>query len=178
MGDADYDFWAEHPDPTDEDIADLCRAWVTYQRESRERTIQRGDPGPPGPEDTIVAEGPDWLVYARKRGPDDIDTEPDEPGWWAVAAADDALFGGGLALEWRIILGLCAAVDPNDEWVIGMIGVGPIESILMRDGDAAMDLIEPAAEANSVLHQALRAVWCHSEPIRPRIDRYLARRSP
>jgi hypothetical protein len=176
MDDEDHDFWAEHPDPTDEDITDLCRTWVTYQRESRERDQQRGD-RPPGPDDTIVAETPTLTVYARKRRPADADDEEDESGWWAAEAVMSARFNGGLPLQWRVILGLCAAVDPDDEWVIGMIGVGPIEEILFEHGDRAMDLIEPAADVDRILHQALTSVWCHSEPIRPRIDRYLARPS-
>jgi hypothetical protein len=104
---------------------------VTYQRESREREQQNEAPGPPGPDDTIIAEGPDRIVYARKRRPGD---EDDEPGWWTAEAAMNAGFGGGLPLE-------------------------------------------PAADEDVVLFRALTTAWCHTAPIRPRIDRYLAQRS-
>jgi hypothetical protein len=138
--DEDYDFWEEHPDPSDEDIADLPRASVTCQREYREP--------PPS----------------------------DEPGWWAAEAVMKADAAGGVPLKWRVVLGVCAAVGPDDESVIHMIGTSPIEDMVREYGDHAMDLIEPAADKDAILYEALTGVWCHSNPIRPRIDHYLARR--
>jgi hypothetical protein len=161
----DRDFWPEHPDPTDADIDDLCRAWVTYQRESRERDERRGEPGPPGPDDRTIAAGPTWTVYTTKRRPEDEDQ--DEPGWWAAEDVMAAGSHGGLPLQWRIILGLCAAVAEDDGWTIGMIGVGPIEEILMEHGERAMGLIELGADSDAILHTALASVWLYREPIRP-----------
>ena len=68
---------------------------------------------------------------------------------------------------------LCSLVDPADASTVGMIGVGPLEGFIRREGDRAMDLIEPAVADDPVLLDALRAVWAWHEPVRPRVDRYL-----
>ena len=31
------DYWTRHPEPSDEDILAVCRAWVSYQREEAAR---------------------------------------------------------------------------------------------------------------------------------------------
>ncbi len=70
---------------------------------------------------------------------------------------------------------MCSVVDPGDEHVVEMIGVGPIEDALGIDGGGAMNLIEPAAAANPVLLTALESVWLWEAPVRPRIDALLER---
>jgi hypothetical protein len=47
--DDDYDFWQEHPVPSDRDIARLCETWITYQR--RYEHVRDGD-----------GDDPDWWA--------------------------------------------------------------------------------------------------------------------
>jgi hypothetical protein len=42
MDHEDFGFRAEHPDPTDEDIADLCNAWVGHQHDRRRSSRGHG----------------------------------------------------------------------------------------------------------------------------------------
>jgi hypothetical protein len=134
----DTDYWRDHPDPSDNDIAELCRAWVRYQRAERSGGV-----------------------------------DTDDPDWWACDAVMD-LEAGATALWWRVLSGLSATVDPADEQVVEMIGAGPLEEFIGREGDAAMDLIEAATASDAVLVAALRSVWESREPVRSRIDRCLA----
>jgi uncharacterized protein DUF6869 len=133
------DFWEMHPEPSDEDIADVCHAWVRY--------------------------------YAVEHvGVDDEDQD-----WWACEAVMD-LDGTHPDLEWRVIRCLCATADPADELVLCNIGGGPLEDFLARQGPSAMDLVEPVADRDPVLLEALEGVWRWDEPFRPRLDRYLVER--
>jgi len=139
----EIDYWKDHPNPSDDDIADLCRAWVRYQGRNR------GSQG---------------------TGTDDIDR-------WACDAVIE-VDGESTDLEWRVIRGLCATVDPGDEWVVIVIGAGPLEDFLSRQGGAAMDLIESVAASDAVLLAALGSVWESREPLRSRIARCLAAGGP
>jgi hypothetical protein len=135
MDDHDFDFWREHPDPSDAEIRDLCEAWLRYQRDA-------------------------WDARAAVDG---------HPCWWAVQAA---MSTDDLNRLWRIVRGLCKYARPDDP-AIGMIGPAPIEEMLFMDAGRAMDLIEPAADEDPVLVEALTSVWA-DEPTRSRIDALLA----
>jgi hypothetical protein len=163
------DFWEKHPDPTDDEIAAMCHAWATYQRETRQQEAERS---PPSGADVLVGQS-DGVGHAHREADDNGDG-PEHPLWWAAQAVQDAGFQG-LGVLWRVIRCQCAVADPNDEWVICMIGAGSLEDAFFTYGDEAMDLIEPAAEHDPVLLQALENVWCWNTPIRPRLDALLER---
>ena len=99
----------------------------------------------------------------------------EESDWWGVEAVMEAEGLGSPQLSWRLLLALCALVDPADLERINDIGAGPLESFIRTFGEEAMDLIEPAVATHPTLLLALGAVWGWSEPFRPRIDRFLAR---
>jgi hypothetical protein len=141
--DVEQDYWESRPDPSDEEIAQVCRAWISYEQRT---------------EGTVI--------------PDE-----DDPDWWAVEAVMDSEHNPHCQMtQWRLILCLCSTVGSDDESTIGMIGAGPLETMIFSDGERAMDLIEPAADEHRNLLSALTHVWCFEEPVRPRIDRYLASR--
>ena len=113
-----------------------------------------------------------WLAYHREDHDGGVDT--DDPNWWAVEAAMDAECD--LERIWRVIQVLCELATPDDP-AVGMIGWGPMVSMIYQcGGNAAMDLIEPAAERNATLFAALTHVSAFSDPVRPRIERYLQTR--
>jgi hypothetical protein len=137
----DSDYWEHRTDPSDEELAEVCSAWISYQRRTH------GIPQP-------VEDGPDW---------------------WAVEAVMDSDFDPDRRMiRWRLIRCLCSIVDPDDESTIEMIGAAPLETMIVDEGERAMDLIEPAADEDPILLEALTSVWCFDNPVRPRIDRYLA----
>jgi hypothetical protein len=132
----ELDWWREHPNPSDDELRELCEAWLTYHSE-----------------------------------PPDGGVDTNDPNWWAVDAAMDAEHE--LGRIWRLVQLLCELAAPDDP-AVGMIGAGPVESMIqMHGGDATLDLIEPAAEHNATLFAALTHVWAFSDPVRPRIERYL-----
>jgi len=137
----DREFWREHPDPSDADIAMVCRAWLRYQG---------GSPR--------------------------VEVDDQHPDWWAPEALNELGYPPVPELEWKIIRCLCKLVDPAATSTISMIGASPLEDFLMRNGDRAMDLVEPAADEDPVFMEALTSVWGFGESVRRRIDRYLASR--
>src|ERR1700726_888746 len=40
----DLDYWREHPDPTEDEIRQLCEAWLVYQREDHDGGVDTDDP--------------------------------------------------------------------------------------------------------------------------------------
>jgi hypothetical protein len=130
------DYWETHPHATDEDIRQLCEAWIRYQ---------------------------------AKGGIDGADD--DDPDWWGVQVVTGVY---GLELHWRIVSRLCSLTDPTNASIVGAIGAGPLEDFIAEEGDHAMDLIEPSAERDPVLLAALGSVCVWNEPVRPRLQRYLA----
>jgi hypothetical protein len=151
------DFWFHRPDPTEEDIVALARAWVTYQAEHEPR--QTDPPQKPA------------LSQNRRYEAAYVDQDED-PLWWAV----EAVMGvDRLPLLWRVIQTLCSVAELDQDWVVAMIGTGPVEHAFFEYGLKAMDLIEPAAERDPVLLMALESVRCWDEPVRPRIDALLLR---
>jgi hypothetical protein len=113
-----------------------------------------------------------WIRYQR-RTVGDVEPREEDPDRWAVEALNGYPWPPQRDLEWRVIRSLCALVDPEDSDTICMIGVGPMEDLLMGHGDDAMDLIEPAADGDEVLLDALAYVWGFSLAVRPRVERYL-----
>lgn len=156
-GFADTDnYWDQHREPSDEDVDELCRAWLRYQ--ARHRPL----PAPEGVERS-------WrVVPARLDEPEDND-----PDLWAVDAICE-LDGEPLELQWRVIRRLCECAEGGDEHAIAMIGCAPVESFLFHEGEQAMDLIEPAADEVPALLATLENVWMWDQPFSPRLDRYLA----
>lgn len=98
-----------------------------------------------------------WADYQRDTEHTHVGVE--HPGWWGVEAVMDAEVNGGLPMLWRMIRCLCSVVSPDDEHIVAMIGIGPIENAFFSYGERAMDLIEPAAEFDPVLLTALQSVW-------------------
>lgn len=152
------EFWFHRPNPTEQDILGLARAWVTYQAEH--------EPG--------HADSPAKHEGSQDGRPDAAGAgeEDEHPLWWAVQAVMGV---DRLPLLWRVIQALCSVARPDQEWVVAMIGIGPIEDAFFDYGLKAMDLIEPAAERDPLLLMALESVWCWDEPVRPRIDALLLR---
>jgi hypothetical protein len=108
-----------------------------------------------------------WFRYQLAERGDDAD-------WWAVEALIALGDEPDLTLEWRVIRRLSVGADGASEELLGAIGAGPLEDLLRRHGEEAMDLIEPAADGIPALLTALGNVWCWDEPFRSRLDRYLA----
>jgi hypothetical protein len=98
--------------------------------------------------------------------------DDEHPLWWGAAAVMTARLDPELL--WRVIQKLCATVDPASASSIGMIGVGPVEDLIRRDGTHAMDLLEAEADRDPIMLTALESVWCN-EPARSRLDALLAR---
>jgi hypothetical protein len=144
----DLDYWGDHPNPADDEIRDLCEAWLTYERDDHNGGVDEED-----------------------------------PNWWAVDAVLDAQNEPEPDLLWSLILRLCELAEPDDPAVV-MIGCGPLESLIFDFGERAIDLIEPAADENATLFRGthlglgtLTSVWVYSEPVGPRVERYLASRA-
>ncbi len=113
-------------------------------------------------DDEIAAVGRAWIDYHRTR------TQRD---WWAVETVIEAV---ELEVAWRLVLTLCHLADPQDLRLVSNIGAGPLEDLIRRHSDHAMDLIEPAVASNHTLLIALAGVWGWDEPVRPRVNRVLA----
>jgi hypothetical protein len=96
----------------------------------------------------------------------------DDPDWWAAEAMMDAA-NSRVELQWRLVRCLSALVDLDDLKSVLAIGAGPLEELVRRGGDSAMDLIEPAAREDRILLTALAGVWTSDDPMRRRIDGYL-----
>jgi len=109
-----------------------------------------------------------WLRYVSK---DREKPDPDDPDWWA----GQLVMGlhGDLETEWRVVLSLCSLAD--NEKVAEMIGVGPIEDLLVNYGERAMDVIESERDPSPAMRRALASVWAFSSPGRPRFEAHLAR---
>lgn len=134
----DPDYWGDHPDPSDEELEELCRAWLRYESAPREGRV-----------------------------------DDEDPDWWAVDAVME-LQGEALELEWLVLRKLCVAAEGANDKAVGMIGAGPLESLLYSRGEEAMDLIEPAMDEVPALVDALQSVWMWDQPFSPRLDRCLA----
>lgn len=133
----DLDYWRDRPDPSEEELDELCRVLVRYQSAAR-------------------------------------DVNDEDADWWAAEALITLGDEPDLKREWRVIRKLCVSAEGASDQVLGMIGAGPLEDLLRRHGEEAMDLIEPAADVMPALLIALGGVWGWDEPSRPRLDRYLA----
>ncbi len=81
-----------------------------------------------------------WLRYQSETSASD-----DHPDWWAALAVME-LNELPLEVEWRVIRRLSELGEEANEEAISMIGIGPIESLLWRHDEQAMDLIEPTAD--------------------------------
>ncbi len=64
---------------------------------------------------------------------------------------------------WRLVLAICAQVDPADVDAGGFlevdIGAGPLEDFIRKFRHEAMDLIEPELSRNRTLLESLGGVW-------------------
>lgn len=69
---------------------------------------------------------------------------------------------------WSLVLRLLAAAPT--EWVITMIGCGPLEDLLDADPDRVADLVEQEAPRNPRLREALVHTWQQATPD-PAFDR-------
>jgi hypothetical protein len=98
----------------------------------------------------------------------------EEKDEWVLNPVAEWIDEGRVDVVWRLVLALCAEVDEGDLSMIANIGAGPLEEMIVKFGDTAVDLIEPAVNANPNLLKALAAVWRFDMPQRPRIDRILA----
>jgi Family of unknown function (DUF6869) len=150
----------------------VFRDWTPSARPTIVAPVAYWDEHPNASEKDIRALCEAWLSYQREERQG---TEPDEadPHWWAVQAAMDVEFDE--PLHWRIVRCLCSLAEPDDP-AVAMIGIGPLETMIFQDGERAMDLIEPAADEDPVMLAALAHVWAFTDPVRPRIDRYLGSR--
>jgi hypothetical protein len=108
--------------------------------------------------------------------------------WLAYVASDDPEheWASDVAEEWtaepnyealhRFVLQLCADVDANDTDVIGRIGAGPLEDLIVKWPHRALAIVEAEVGTNRTLLKALGTVWSQGQPnVRRRIDATLAR---
>lgn len=63
---------------------------------------------------------------------------------------------------WEVVLDIVSATD--DEWVLTMLGVGPIEDMLSSYPEETIAMIERDAPQNSKLRYALANVWQSDTP--------------
>jgi hypothetical protein len=118
-------------------------------------------------DEEILAISQAWVDYHRRE---------DEKHWWACEAVmeldhEPTLERGDLL--WRLILGMCSLLRPDELALIANVGAGPLEEFIRLYGDQALELIEPEVNTNRTLLLALAGVWGWSEPTRPRIDQIL-----
>jgi hypothetical protein len=95
---------------------------------------------------------------------------------WAIERVETWVSSGDLDVAWQLIEALLREVPADDVTMIANVGAGPLENALVTFGDAAMDRVERASDANPALLKALAMVWRWDVPIRPRIDHFLAER--
>jgi hypothetical protein len=107
-----------------------------------------------------------WLAYQA--------TE-DEQYDWVIEQQDDWLLRGDYDSMWRFILKLCEDVASDDDDIIGMIGAGPLENMIVTWPDTALRLVAAEVGRNPTMLQALAGVWTQGLPIRERLDAILAR---
>ena len=75
---------------------------------------------------------------------------------------------------WRFVLKLCEGVADDSE-IIGMIGAGPLWSMVNRWPDTAVGLIEAEVPTNPTLLKALSIILTDEPSARNRIDAILVR---
>jgi hypothetical protein len=108
-----------------------------------------------------------WLAYVLS---DDPEHE------WASDTAEEWSAEPNYETMCRFVLQLCSDVDRADTEVIGRIGAGPLEDLIVKWPHRALALVEAEVETNPALLQALATVWSQGQPdVRTRIDAILAR---
>jgi hypothetical protein len=141
----EQDYWAEHPDPSDEEIARVCEAWIAYQRRNEHvRGVSEDDPDWWAVMAVIEArtsggevewriirdlcarvDAEDlWLVDVIGAGPleDFLDRHGDEAMDLVEATAKgDPVLMGALAKVWAFD----SAVRPRIELYLRSNGLGP-----------------------------------------------------
>lgn len=117
----------------------------------------------------------------------DRDIERVSASWLASQAADEApddwveqwqtkrCVDGDYMAMWRFVLRLCVDVSDDDSETIEMIGVDPLNGMIITWPDTALTLIEAEVVTNSTLLEALSIVLTDSPIVRDRIDAILAR---
>lgn len=63
---------------------------------------------------------------------------------------------------WEVVLDIVSATD--DEWVLTILGAGPIEDMLSSNPEETIAMIERDAPQNSKLRYALANVWQSDTP--------------
>jgi hypothetical protein len=157
------EYWDEKPNPTDDDIDAVARAWINYQERHEDPIDAPGD---------VAFE----LVVTRRTPAEweaiDAETEAD-PEWWAVEAVMDANEDSRVEVLWRMILKLCELADPDPDGVLGMVAAGPLYDYIVFRNGGELGRVETTAPHNPKLLAALAGVWS-DEGINARIDRFLA----
>lgn len=97
------------------------------------------------------------------------------PEDWVESWQGERRMGGDYTAMWRFVLKLCEDVADDDSDMIGMIGVDPLNSMIITWPDKALTLIEAEVATNPTLHEALAIVLTTEQPVRDRIDRILER---
>jgi hypothetical protein len=62
------------------------------------------------------------------------------------------------------VVNMVEAADPADDNALGMIGAGPLESLLIHHEDDLWDEVEQIARSNPRFLRALRSVWNYPSP--------------
>lgn len=85
---------------------------------------------------------------------------------------------GDYEAMWRFVLKLCEDVAHDDSELIAMIGVDPLNGMIITWPDEALALIEAEVATNSTLREALSIVLTDSPTVRDRIDAILGGHGP
>ena len=85
MAPDDPDYWRDHPNPTDEELHELCEAWLTYQREDHGDGVDETDPNWWAVEAAMDAESELERICRVIRGLCEI-AAPDDPAVEMIGA--------------------------------------------------------------------------------------------
>jgi hypothetical protein len=119
--------------------------------------------------------------------PSDSDIARVSAAWLAYQATEDEQYDWVMDVQskwqryddhdsmWRFLLKLCVDVPNDDDDLIGMIGAGPLEEMIVTWTETALALVETEVETNPTMLRALAGVWTQGLPIRERLDTILAR---
>ena len=131
-----------------------------------------------GPETEAVVDG--WWRYQRLSVGSRAERkalEVGKPGHAVAAekAVDDRVRSGGLdALH--LVAALVRAAETDDD--LALVGAGPLEDLLTRNGAALVDEIDDLARRDPQFARALAAVWWSADDAGPEVTVRLGRWIP
>lgn len=104
----------------------------------------------------------DWACHQRT-GADRYYWAVDEAQLWS--ASED------FALMSRFVLALAEQIEPDEEYVVAMLGAGPLEDLVEMEPETALPFLRKEIAVNETLREALTGVWSRTN--HGRIDEML-----